>query len=339
MSKNSDRLGVGIIGCGAVTQAIHLPTLSRLVDTFAITAVVDIDADVAREVGERAGARHGTSVEELWDDVDVDVIAVCGPPSSHASQVVSACRSGKRAVLCEKPLCVTVEEAHLIRDVSVGCGVPVLTGTMHLFDPAFTESYRAWGSDSAKLVRSVCLLPSNDRFVDLATQFSPSAPPSKALPEMRLLENEVLGLASHHLPLVRRFMPGSGRVRRAYPLQPLGYNVILEGDGCIAQMVGVMPTSPVPYWNLTVTSASQSLEIAFPPSYVQAGSASATLYGEPSRTWRYPTNGYVAEWEALAVATRQGDSGLNIQEAVKDFEWAVRIIEAAAPLGSQRTEK
>ena len=49
-------LGVGILGAGPVTQAIHLPTLARLPDKFRVTAVMDIDSQVASSVAARAGA-------------------------------------------------------------------------------------------------------------------------------------------------------------------------------------------------------------------------------------------------------------------------------------------
>ena len=51
-----NKLGVGFIGAGSVTQAIHLPTLARLIDLFQVRQVYDVDADVAA-TGCRAGRR------------------------------------------------------------------------------------------------------------------------------------------------------------------------------------------------------------------------------------------------------------------------------------------
>jgi myo-inositol 2-dehydrogenase/D-chiro-inositol 1-dehydrogenase len=44
-------IGVGVIGAGPVTQAIHLPTLASLGDAFAIRHVMDVDQSVATEAG------------------------------------------------------------------------------------------------------------------------------------------------------------------------------------------------------------------------------------------------------------------------------------------------
>jgi len=302
-----------------------------LAGTFEIRRVVDVDLAVARDVGERAGARYGTDVTVLWDDAAIEVVAVCSPHSFHAAQVSAACESGKLAVLCEKPLCVTLAEAHVIRDVSLRTGVPVVTGTMHLFDPAFTAAAAVWGSAVPDLVRSVCLLPSNQRFIDLATELAPSAPAPGPAPVPDLLESEILGLASHHLPLVRRFMPELDQVIQARPLAPWGYDVTLSGGGTIAQMIGMMPIAPSPRWTFEAACDKQCLSIEFPPSYVQTGSARATLHGDPTRTWRYPANGYVAEWEVLARVARGAEGSHYLREAIADFEWARRIIAAAAP--------
>jgi hypothetical protein len=139
----------------------------------------------------------------------------------------------------------------------------------------------------------------------------------------------VLGLASHHLPLVRRFMPQLEDVVEARPIEPWGYAITLVGGGTLAQMVGTVSISPTPHWTFRATSPTQDLHVAFPPPYVQAGSATAALAGDPARTWHHRTNGYVAEWKLLARLAREGDDGSRVREAVADFEWGTRIVEAA----------
>lgn len=100
----STQLGVGILGAGPVTQAIHLPTLARLPDLFRVTTVMDIDAQVAETVASRAMAEPTQSVQAVLDNPSVDVVAVCSPHQFHAEQVAAICAAGKRGILCEKPL-------------------------------------------------------------------------------------------------------------------------------------------------------------------------------------------------------------------------------------------
>ena len=42
----SKPLGVGIIGAGPVTQAIHLPTLSTINDRLRVVHIMDVNAEL-----------------------------------------------------------------------------------------------------------------------------------------------------------------------------------------------------------------------------------------------------------------------------------------------------
>ena len=82
-------LGVGILGAGPVTQAIHLPTLANLSDRFHVVSIMDIDADVADRVARRCDATSTTIADTIIDDPDVEIVAVCSPNAVHAAQVIS----------------------------------------------------------------------------------------------------------------------------------------------------------------------------------------------------------------------------------------------------------
>lgn len=92
-------LGVGVLGAGPVTQAIHLPTLARMTDRFTVAHISDVDEDLAVSVAGRVGARASASMEALLADPAVEVVAVCSPHQFHAEQVIAACKAAKRAVL------------------------------------------------------------------------------------------------------------------------------------------------------------------------------------------------------------------------------------------------
>lgn len=67
MSK--EELGVGFIGVGTVTQAIHLPTPARLIDLFGgAPGLRRVVADVATGVTARTGARSSNSLENVLTD-------------------------------------------------------------------------------------------------------------------------------------------------------------------------------------------------------------------------------------------------------------------------------
>ena len=69
------RLRIGIAGLGAVAQAVHLPLLARLRDTFEIAALCDLSPDLLAALGDEyrvpAEARF-RSVDALLDAASID---------------------------------------------------------------------------------------------------------------------------------------------------------------------------------------------------------------------------------------------------------------------------
>ena len=167
-------LGVGLLGAGPVTQAIHLPTLARLADRFRVITVMDVDALVAGSVAAHAGAEPAQSVQAVLDNPAVDVVAVCSPHQFHADQVAAICAAGKRGILCEKPLATSREEAERIGAVVAGSGIPLVVGAMHAYDPGWLAAADACADrlDTAHIIRSTIVLPFNDRFEDWATEIA-----------------------------------------------------------------------------------------------------------------------------------------------------------------------
>lgn len=328
-------LGVGILGCGPVTQAIHLPTLATLTGRLRVVHVMDVDARAAGDVGARAGARWTTNVGELLADPEVEVVAVCSPHEFHAEQVEAACAAGKKAVLCEKPLAVDEQQAERIALASRSSGVPVVVGTMHVYDPAVRAAAAEWGdlAATARLVRSVILLPPNERFIELSTEMQPAPPaiPETMSPDVPL-SGRILTLATHDLPLIRGFAPVVDDIHVARPLTPSGYDIAYRSGEVTVQLLASFHGHWRPDWTLAVWGTGLDLHIEFPPSYVLAGSATVTLR-TPScdRRWSLPESGYQAEWQHVAdIADELCAPAVEVEEAAADLRYALDLVSITA---------
>ena len=55
------KLRIGLIGCGEVTQIMHLPSLTQLADHFTVTALCDVSRQVLQTVGDSLSCRVGCS--------------------------------------------------------------------------------------------------------------------------------------------------------------------------------------------------------------------------------------------------------------------------------------
>lgn len=336
-------LGVGLIGAGPATQAIHLPTLATLSERLQVRHVMDVDDAVAHEVAGRVGARASTDVQAVLEDAAVDVVGVCSPSPFHADQVTAACRAGKRAVFCEKPLATSADEAERIANVARDTGVPIVVGTMHAYDPAYVAAARLWDQQGhvAHLVRSTIYLPANDELVTLATDLV--AAPASPRPHQDAASREgraarirmaVLGLAIHTTPLVRRLLGSDVAVADARVVMPLGYRLTLVSAGRSAQLVSFMPGAWQPEWTLEAWADRAVMRVWFPPSYVLAGSARADVAdGLTHAGWQFPGNGYQAEWLRVADAA-EGDMGAAapIKDVVDDLRFALAVADGAARL-------
>jgi predicted dehydrogenase len=131
------RLRVGVVGCGAVAQAMHLPYLGAMRDRFEVGALVDPSQAVLQALAARYGVRETySSVESLLDAaIRLDALVIASPNATHAEIVEAALRSGLH-VLVEKPLCITLEAADAIIAARDRAGTVVQVGYMNRFDPA-----------------------------------------------------------------------------------------------------------------------------------------------------------------------------------------------------------
>ena len=108
------KLRIAVIGAGSISDA-HLQAYGANPEAE-LAAVCDRNGARARAKAEAFGAaRTYTDYRELLAQPDIDAVSVCTWNDSHAEISIAALEAGKH-VLCEKPLCRTVEEALRVED-------------------------------------------------------------------------------------------------------------------------------------------------------------------------------------------------------------------------------
>ena len=338
---SASTLGVGILGAGPVTQAIHLPTLARLTDVFHVVRVMDVDPAVAESVAGRVGAAWTTDVDELLADEEVQIVVICSPHQFHAEQVVAACRAGKQAILCEKPFAMSKAQAEEIAAVAGETRTPIIVGAMHTFDPGWLAAKQHWGDliTEAHTLRYSIVLPPNPRFEDFATEVAtrpqwPAADRNDPEVAAGMIYGGIMGLAIHDLPLVRAFCPDFTdlEVLSCTLPHPAGYLVNLRVGQKDVQVSAVNSRSWEPEWTFEAIGDRSALRIDFSPSYVQAGSATAVIRrGAESEVYGpYAYNGYEGEWRFLAELARGTAEPLDVTELIHDLTFALEVADRSA---------
>lgn len=334
--------GVGIIGAGPGVSALHLPTLARLDDDFAVVHIADAGSGRAAGLASRVGARHSSGIAELLADSAVDVVAVCSPPEEHAAHVLAAVAAGATAIFCEKPLALTEAEADAVIEACREARVVLAVGTNHLFDPGWTRTTHHLVARQARIrtVSITAALPPNDRYHDLVTQRIPGVEGYHPRPDWSdsriaaaIVRRLIIGLGIHDLPIVRDLVPRLDQVHYAVPVPPIGYALGYSADQVLVQISAVMlPDGPDALWRMTIGTDGEEIEVGFRPSFVHDGSASVTVRGADGRVVDYPRergDGYVAEWEAL-VELLDGVIPVEYAALHADARFAVALADAAA---------
>lgn len=112
MINASDKVRIGIIGCGGIANGKHMPSLKKLPNVEMVAF-----CDVIVERAEKAKADYGTpdaavyqDYKKLLEDKTIDVVHVCTPNREHSFITVDALEAGKN-VMCEKPMAINSAEA------------------------------------------------------------------------------------------------------------------------------------------------------------------------------------------------------------------------------------
>ena len=130
-NQHEDICKVGLIGCGTISDA-YIRGI-RNFKGLELAALSDIDLTRAKAKATEHGLSKGYSVDDLFDDDDVDLAVNLTVPSVHAEVTLKALEAGKH-VYSEKPLAIRREDAKGLvkraseRKLRLGCAPDTFLG-------------------------------------------------------------------------------------------------------------------------------------------------------------------------------------------------------------------
>lgn len=321
------RLRVGIVGCGEVTQILHLPSLYQLNHLFEVTALCDISPNVLNGVGDVWNVRRRyPDYHDLVTDSEIDVVLVANPNVDHAETILAAARAGKH-VLVEKPMCVTLEEADAVIAAERETGVTIQIGYMRRYAPAFVEACQHVAAlETIRFARVHDFLGENRQFIEATSRVirGDDIPASVQLAgsdrTRRSLERAVgsvpdalrnaygllLGLGSHDISAMREILGvprgvlyAAQRCNGLYLSAAFDYgeyvchyetgiDKIARFDACV-EVFGVTSTVRVDYDTPYVRNLPITLTLTEAEGSHTANVKQSTTWGDP----------FVSEWQAF----------------------------------------
>ena len=141
MTTEKRLIKIGLIGCGGISQP-HVRGYLRVADQARVTAVADIVPQQAEERAQQAGGAHVyTDYHDMLAQEELDAVDICLPHHLHKDAIVAAARAGKH-ILCEKPLCLSMDEARAVQQAVQESGVTLMCAHNQLLLPAVQEARR-----------------------------------------------------------------------------------------------------------------------------------------------------------------------------------------------------
>ena len=155
-------LKVGLLGAGRIGN-VHAKAIASHPGS-SLAAVSDVNTEAAAKLAALYGA-EARSNEAIIGDKSIDAVLVATSTNTHSDLIEAATKAGK-AVLCEKPVDLSLARAMACQKVVATTGRPVMIGFNRRFDPNFAGLKAAL--DRGEIGKSELLS---------ITSFDPAPPP------------------------------------------------------------------------------------------------------------------------------------------------------------------
>ena len=121
------KVKIGIVGSRFQADCIAA-SVHAMPEEAEVVAVASPTRGNAEAFARRHGiASHYVDYREMLRNPAIELVSVTAPNRLHAQITIDAARAGKH-VVCEKPLCVTLEEADAMIEACTSAGVHLLYG-------------------------------------------------------------------------------------------------------------------------------------------------------------------------------------------------------------------
>jgi len=125
-------LRMGFAGLGEAATRV-LPEIAEL-PYIKVSAAADTRRLALEKFKQEFGGEVYESFEEMVRSPNVDAVYIATPHGLHARHTITAAEWGKH-VIVEKPMALSIEECERMNEAAERCGVKLLCGHTHSFDP------------------------------------------------------------------------------------------------------------------------------------------------------------------------------------------------------------
>src|SRR2546426_814394 len=130
ITKRDERVGLGVVGCGNITEFRHLPAIVSEVPEFDLKALCNRSEHNLHFLGDRYRVPlddRCTDYHRLLERDDIHAILIAASPAANYEIVPEAAKAGKH-VFVEKPMAETAKQARVMVESVERAGVKLQVG-------------------------------------------------------------------------------------------------------------------------------------------------------------------------------------------------------------------
>ncbi len=131
-------LNIGVVGLGRLGSLYARHFATRLPGAR-LHSVTDVRSDVTAAIARETGAKACSDHNEMVADPALDAVVVMTPTKLHC-EVVLAAAAAKKAIFCEKPLSLSLDEGQAMNAAIAKHGIFFQLGFMRRFDRAYAAA-------------------------------------------------------------------------------------------------------------------------------------------------------------------------------------------------------
>ncbi len=347
------RLRVAVIGCGQISQWMHIPYLRELEDQYEIVAACDISAKTVDKVADyfQIAGRY-TDYQQLLDEVHPDVCLIA--TLDHYPPAIAAVEAGAH-VLVEKPMCWTRAEAEHLVARAAELGKIVQVGYHKRYDPNFQRAVELMRKvEKRRTLYLRCVIGPNARYTDdfwptWRYDDAPSMPPTSDKARQQLGADApqhivsayglMGGLSTHTYSIFRGLYPEVPTVHGCL-IAPdgLSYSALMEtSDGVIVTMDCAVLDVKGFDEEMSLWGRDNIVTVNFPSPYLKNAETHVmmkTMQGKELLEQHFLASNeeaYKREWRSLYEAIVDGGPVLTPgEEGIMDLDLSLGLIAAAS---------
>ncbi|MDA0745533.1 MAG: Gfo/Idh/MocA family oxidoreductase [bacterium] len=136
----STQYRAALIGCGGISYRHAKAYLEQ--GNVELVAACDINPENLKKVCDEFNipGRYASHEDLFQKEKNIHLVSICTYPKAHAEQTIAAATAGAKAVLCEKPMCLGLDNADAMRNACRKSGTKLVIAHRHRQNPNFNKA-------------------------------------------------------------------------------------------------------------------------------------------------------------------------------------------------------